>query len=107
MFMLLVLAIAIVPPVQRYSGRLLGVSASATLEGNVAKIDLRGVPLGGSLSGVALVDDGGGATVDAGLQRALSRRFVSVVSVDEVAGSVHVTLRVPVFGVQTVVLNPE
>lgn len=73
----------------------------------MAKIDLRGVPLGGSLSGVALIDDGGAVTVDAGLQRALSRRFVSVVSVDEVAGSVHVTLRVPVFGLQTVVLRPE
>lgn len=103
--MFLVLALAFCAPVQRYSGHLLGVTATASFENRVAQIELDGVPLGGRLSGAAWFDNEGELVVDSVLSRALRRRLVRLHTVREHEGRVEVTLSVPVFGTRTVSLH--
>lgn len=68
------------PPV-RYEGTLLGVHAIVFLHKREerAVITLRGLPLGGSISGTAVFeDDGVSVKLDPHLRRALKRRHVQI-----------------------------
>ena len=105
--MLSVLPLAFCTPVQRYSGKLLGVTATASFEDRVANIELSGVPLGGRLCGAAWFDEGGELVVDSALSGALRRRLVRLHTVHEHEDRVEVTLSVPVFGTRTVWLHRE
>lgn len=102
-----VLTLVFCAPVQRYSGNLLGVTATASFENRVANVELRGVPLGGRLSGAAWLDEEGELTVDASFSRALGRRLVRLHTVREHEDRVEVTLSIPVFGTRTVALHRE
>jgi hypothetical protein len=97
---------------ERFSGGLLGVSADVVLftESNHASIKLSGIPLGGSLAGVARFHELGGSTVeiDEPLNSQLQRRFVEIKSArfDSDEDRVYVIVKLPLFiGTRTIVLN--
>lgn len=67
----------------RYAGGMLGVSANVLLfvEEQRAVVRLRGVPIGGTIAGVAwFKSDGLGVELDSDLERALRRRCVLIAS---------------------------
>lgn len=65
-----------------------------------AEVELRGVPLGGTLRGVGTLDSGGGLQMDDAFERAMARRCCSVAGVERAADeqTLHVRLRLPLFG---------
>lgn len=68
----------------RYKGGFFGVQAELLLyrKADYAVIKLKGIPVGGSLNGMArFKDDGWNVELDERLQEALSRRMVQVVGV--------------------------
>lgn len=88
-------------PRQRFTGGLLGVSASVELDMRTerATIRLSGIPLGGTLEGTARFSDGEGSSVEIEepLKTALRRRLVSVVDArfDRDLNQVFVTVNLP------------
>jgi hypothetical protein len=100
-----ILAFSLCAPVQRFVGRLLGVTASATLDGDVARVELRGAPVG-YLSGDAWFSDDG-VRLDAAFERALKRRLVAIEAVSRRGENVEVCVSLPIFGAKTISLKPE
>lgn len=103
MFLLL---LCLCVPLKRFSGRLLGVSASAVLDetAGLARLELSGVPLGGRLRGTAWFGDEG-VVLDPQLRRSLGLRLVSVRRVRMADRELLVTLGLPVLGTRTVTLH--
>jgi len=67
----------------KYDGKLLGVKASVILDPSSERaiVSLKGLPVGGSINGVAkFKQDGQSVEVDDDMDRALSRRGVSIVN---------------------------
>ena len=101
--------------VQHFRGGLYGVVASVALNLGTrhAEISLRGAPVGGTLSGSGWLKAehaeaySGGVVLDPDFERQLSRRFVSIehASLDREANTVTVTVIVPVFGRNVMVLK--
>ena len=101
--------------VQHFRGGLYGVSASVALNLGTrhAEISLRGAPLGGSISGSGWLKsehanaESGGVVLDPDFARLLSRRFISIqhASLDREANTVTVTVTVPIFGRNVLVLK--
>ena len=94
----------------RYTGGLLGVRAEVSLNERrgVAALELRGAPVGGSLSGEARFDTRGRVVLDRRLQTALARRFVHVLSVSHSphGDALTIELRLPIFGARTLCMSP-
>jgi len=101
--------------VQHFRGGLYGVVASVALNLGTrhAEISLRGAPVGGTLSGSGWLKAehaeaySGGVALDPDFERQLARRFVSIehASLDREANTVTVTVIVPVFGKNVLVLK--
>ena len=101
--------------VQHFRGGLYGVVASVALNLGTrhAEISLRGAPVGGTLSGSGWLKAehaeaySGGVVLDPDFERQLARRFVSIehASLDREANTVTVTVIVPVFGKNVLVLK--
>lgn len=87
----------------------MGVHATVDLyEGDrFAALQLRGIPVGGSLSGVAWFDKTGNEVeVDQELRRALDRRMVRIVDARrELDNTLCVGVVLPVFGTRTISLK--
>ena len=83
-----------------YTGSLLGVRARVELheDDGFATLTLRGLPVGGTLTGQARFASDGGVVVSDKLETALRRRYCSVEEVNEEDGQLHVHLNLPVFG---------
>lgn len=99
--------------VQQFQGRMLGVRARVALDMDTrkARIELLGAPMGGYVQGVGWLTDpkaeAGKVVVDREFARKLARRFVSIThaGLNRRARTVSVTVTVPVFGQQTLVLQ--
>ena len=99
--------------VQQFQGRMLGVRARVTLDMDTrkARIELLGAPMGGYVQGVGWLRDpkaeAGGVVVDQEFARKLARRMVGIrhAALNRRARTVSVTVTVPVFGQQTMVLQ--
>lgn len=81
----------------RYDGKLLGVSASVLLDrqSERAMVNLKGVPVGGSLTGMAwFKKDGESVIVENELYQALGRRGVSIVNAGAYKDYSYVWVRV-------------
>ena len=96
----------------RFVGGLMGVSADVRLcvGRKTANIELSGIPLGGTLKGVARFQNGhdGDVLVDEPLKTQLRRRFVKIVEAryDEDRDKVFVTVKLPLLlGTQTILLG--
>lgn len=96
----------------RFVGGLLGVSADVRLcvGKKTANIELSGIPLGGTLKGVARFQNGhyGDVVVDEPLKTQLRRRFVKIVEARyaEEEDRVFVTVKLPLLlGTQTILLG--
>tara|TARA_B100001057_G_scaffold495744_1_gene595488 strand:+ start:10070 stop:10483 length:414 start_codon:yes stop_codon:yes gene_type:complete len=106
-------AAALADPVERFEGTFYGVSATVNLNmrTRIAQVQLRGAPLGGSISGAGWLQDfhaeAGGVVLDTEFRRRLSRRFVRVHSarLNRREHTVTVNARVPVLGVIEMVLR--
>ena len=94
-----------------FTGKLLGVSAEVLLCRNLncAIVSLSGVPLGGKVSGVARLGnaDSDELIVEEPLKGVLARRLVHLVNAvhDELSDQVNVTVNLPLFGKQTIILT--
>ena len=101
--------------VQHFRGGLYGVVASVALNLGTrhAEISLRGAPVGGTLSGSGWLKAehaeaySGGVVLDPDFERQLARRFVSIeyASLNRETNTVTVTVIVPVFGKNVLVLK--
>ena len=101
--------------VQHFRGGMYGVVASVALNLGTrhAEISLRGAPVGGTISGSGWLKAehaeaySGGVVLDPDFARTLSRRFVSIqhASLDREANTVTVTVTVPIFGRNVLVLK--
>ena len=101
--------------VQHFRGGLYGVVASVALNLGTrhAEISLRGAPVGGTITGSGWLKAehaeaySGGVVLDADFERQLARRFVSIqhASLDRETNTVSVTVTVPVFGRNVLVLK--
>ena len=95
----------------QYYGRLYGVTAIVALEPATRKahVELRGVPLGGSIAGVGRLKNGeaGEVELEEAFAAALARRRVSIQSAafDRHAQTVTVHVTVPFFGAQRLSLR--
>ena len=81
----------------RYDGKLLGVSASVLLdrESERAMVNLKGVPVGGSLTGMAwFKKDGESVIVENQLYQALGKRGVAIVNAGAYKDYSYVWVRV-------------
>jgi len=100
-----VLASALMLEGQRFVGRLLGVTASACLNGDLARVELTGAPMG-YLAGDAWFSEDG-VQLDPAFERALKRRLVAIRSVSRQGDNVEVCISLPIFGAKTITLKPE
>lgn len=101
--------------VQHFRGGMYGVVASVALNLGTrhAEISLRGAPVGGTLSGSGWLKAehaeaySGGVVLDPDFAKQLARRFVSIqhASLDRQANTVTVTVTVPIFGHNVLVLK--
>ena len=99
--------------VQEFQGRMLGVRARVSLDMDTrkARIELVGAPMGGYVQGVGWLNDpkaeAGRVVVDREFARVLARRFVGIThaGLNRRARTVSVTVTVPIFGQQTMVLQ--
>ena len=99
--------------VQQFQGGMYGVRARVTLDMDTrkARIELRGAPMGGYVQGVGWLRDpkaeAGGVVVDQEFARKLARRMVGIrhAALNRRARTVSVTVTVPLFGQQTLVLR--
>ena len=91
-----------------YRGHLLGVRAVVRLHEsrNFADVELRGLPLGGSLSGTAWFDAEGGVALSAAFARSLDVRRSKIVNVSRNKSGVVVTVMLPLFGERKITLEP-
>ena len=81
----------------KYDGGLLGVKASVTLnrKSETAFVNIRGVPVGESISGMAkFKDDGESVEVESDLYHALGRRGVSIINAGAYKDYSYVWVRV-------------
>jgi hypothetical protein len=81
----------------QFHGKLLGVSASVLLDKRAerAVINLRGVPVGGSLTGMAwFKEDGESVEVESDLYNALARRGVAIINAGAYEDYSYVWVRV-------------
>lgn len=99
---------------REYTGSLLGVSASASLDfrERQANVSLWGLPIAGSVNGTGWLEStttavAGRVTLDPEMEARLRRRGVRVVSaaLDLPSDSLSVTVDVPIFGQQTLRLK--
>ena len=98
---------------QHFSGSLFGVKASVALDVRTrrAYVELRGVPVGGSVAGVGWLknidSDDGEVELEKEFAAKLARRMVSIqsASLDREANTVTVRVTVPLFGAQALVLE--
>lgn len=98
---------------QHFRGGLYGVTASVELHlrSRKAIVQLRGVPIGGSLSGTGWLQDGdaesGGVVLEEAFAKRLAWRLVSIesASLNRVQNTVTVVVNVPIFGQTTIVLK--
>ena len=98
--------------VWHFEGRFYGVAARAELDmrTRIARIALRGVPLGGRIEGSGSLTDptaeAGVVVLDPAFEAALARRFVSIdrASLDRVQQTVSVRVRIPILGEVALVL---
>lgn len=95
-----------------YTGSLYGVRVHVALhelpnEQGHAEIKLQGIPVGGVLQGNATFDKENNILMDSSLRRALAFRRVSLCSVtrDTQNNTLRVTVRLPIFGQQSVTLT--
>tara|TARA_B110000444_G_scaffold144835_1_gene135465 strand:- start:859 stop:1284 length:426 start_codon:yes stop_codon:yes gene_type:complete len=99
--------------VQHFRGSMLGVTASVALDVRTRRafVELRGVALGGSVSGVGWLknvdSDEGEVELEKEFEAKLARRMVSIqsASMDRVANTVTVRATVPLFGSQSLILE--
>lgn len=99
-------------PTQHFRGSLYGVTATVALHMRTrrAEVELRGVPIGGALSGVGwlkdLDGDAGEVELDEAFAAKLAWRLVRIRSaaLDRAADTVTVTIGLPVFGDQALTL---
>jgi phenylpyruvate tautomerase PptA (4-oxalocrotonate tautomerase family) len=95
---------------EEYTGRLFGVECNCVLHrnGQYASLNLRGIPIGGWLSGTAwFQSDGASVVLDPALERAVARRMTSIMSAryQTADDTVHVLISIPVFGVSKIILQ--
>ena len=99
--------------VQQFQGGMLGVRARVSLDMDTrkARIELMGAPMGGYVQGVGWLRDpkaeAGGVVVDQEFARKLARRMVGIrhAALNRRTRTVSVTVTVPIFGQQTLVLQ--
>lgn len=98
---------------QHFRGSLYGVTATVSLhmKSRQAEVQLRGLPIGGSLTGIGRLKDLNGeegeVELEEGFAAQLAWRMVSIQSaaLDRVANTVTVTVTVPLFGAQSLELQ--
>ena len=107
-----IVATALSPPREdeEYTGRLFGVTCDCVLhrQGQYASLHLRGIPVGGWLSGTAWFQtDGASVVLDPALERAVARRMTSILSAryQKIDDTVHVLVSIPIFGVSKIILQ--
>lgn len=103
---------------QHFRGGLYGVTATVELNmrSRQAVVELRGIPIGGSLSGIGWLQDEdkeeGGVVLDEEFAQKLAWRMVSIesASLNRTENTVTVVAHVPLIGATSIVLkrvNPE
>lgn len=95
--------------VRTYVGSMLGVHAHVELDErqDVARLVLRGIPLGGMLTGEARFASDGKVVLSKSLSNALQRRMCAVTGVVEHSERLLVQMRLPIFGMRTMTLWPK
>ena len=89
-----------------YRGSMLGVRATVVLGERVADVELVGVPLGGTLRGVAFFGAQGNVVLDPAFDRALARRgcAIEAVRLAPEGDGVKVWVRLPLLGQRALTL---
>ena len=99
-------------PVEHFEGSFYGVSAKVSLNmrTRVARVSLKGVPLGGRISGTGWLDDfyseAGSVVLEPEFERRLNRRMVTIyrARLDRAKHTVTVGVKIPVLGKMDLVL---
>lgn len=103
----LVLASLVPPSGEVYSGSLLGVSARVVLDevDRLAHVQLRGVVLGGEVSGVGWFEPDGSLRVQPSIERVMQRRACKILGAARGDDTLTIDLQLPLFGKRAMVLE--
>lgn len=106
--MLALLLASLVPPSgEVYSGSLLGVSARVVLDevDRLAHVQLRGMVLGGEVSGVGWFEPDGSLRVQPSIERVMQRRACKILGAARGDNTLTIDLQLPLFGKRAMVLE--
>ena len=103
----LVLASLVPPSGEVYSGSLLGVSARVVLDevDRLAHVQLRGMVLGGEVSGVGWFEPDGSLRVQPSIERVMQRRACKILGAARGDDTLTIDLQLPLFGKRAMVLE--
>lgn len=87
---------------EKYAGSLLGVHARVELDEvkRLADVTLRGLPLGGEISGTGWFELDGSLRVHPDIERVMKRRACSIINASRTDQVLTIFLNLPLFGIR-------